>query len=64
LEQVANSYGVGGVTSSLQNDLTNHAVTLGLDGMFHYVAAEEKKIRENPVARTTDLLRRVFGSRG
>jgi hypothetical protein len=32
--------------------------------MFHYVAAEEKKIRENPVARTTDLLRRVFGSRG
>ena len=64
LEQVANSYGVGGVTSSLQNDLTNHAVTLGLDGMFHYVALEEKKIRENPVARTTDLLRRVFGSRG
>ena len=64
LEQVANSYGVGGVTSSLQNDLTNHAVTLGLDGMFHYVALEEKKIRENPVARTTELLRRVFGSRG
>ena len=64
LEQVANSYGVGGFTSSLQNDLTNHAVTLGLDGMFHYVALEEKKIRENPVARTTDLLRRVFGSRG
>lgn len=64
LEQVANSYGVGGVTSSLQNDLTNHAVTLGLDGMFHYVALEEKRIRENPVARTTDLLRRVFGSRG
>ena len=64
LEQVATNYGVGGVTSSLQNDLTNHAVTLGLDGMFHYVAAEEKKIRENPVARTTDLLRRVFGSRG
>ena len=64
LEQVANSYGVGGVTTSLQNDLTQHAVTLGLDGMFYYVAQEEKKIRENPVARTTELLRRVFGSRG
>ena len=64
LEQVATNYGVGGVTSSLQNDLTHHAVTLGLDGMFHYVALEEKKIRENPLARTTDLLRRVFGSRG
>ena len=64
LEQVATNYGVGGVTSSLQNDLTHHAVTLGLDGMFHYVALEEQKIRENPLARTTDLLRRVFGSRG
>jgi hypothetical protein len=64
LEQVANSYGVGGVTTTLQNDLTDHAVSLGLDGLFHYVALEEKKIRENPVARTTELLRRVFGSRG
>ena len=64
LEQVANSYGVGGVTTTLQNDLTDHAVSLGLDGLFHYVALEEKKIRENPVARTTKLLRRVFGSRG
>ena len=63
LEQVASSYGVGGVTSKLQADLTDHAVGLGLDGMFYYVAQEEKKIRENPLARTTDLLRRVFGNR-
>lgn len=62
LEQVASNYGVGGVTSSLQGELTDHAVTLGLDGMFYYVAQEEKKIRENPLARTTDLLRRVFGA--
>lgn len=64
LEQVAGSYGVGGVTSKLQADLTNHAVSLGLDGIFYYIAQEEKKIRENPVARTTELLRRVFGNRG
>lgn len=64
LEQVAGNYGVSGVTSSLQNDLTSHAVSLGLDGMFYYVAQEEKKIRENPLARTTELLRRVFGNRG
>jgi hypothetical protein len=37
-------------------------VRLGLDGVFLYVAEEEKKIRENPVARTTDLLRKVFGA--
>lgn len=62
LENVASQYGFGGVTSTLQDDLTDHAVTLGLDGMFHYIAVEEKKIRENPVARTTELLRRVFGA--
>lgn len=64
LESVASNYGFGGVTSNLQNDLTNHAVGLGLDGIFLYVAEEEKKIRTNPVARTTEILRRVFGSAG
>jgi len=63
MENVASQYGVGGITSSLQADLTTHAVDLGLDGIFLYVAEEEKKIRENPLARTTELLRRVFGNR-
>lgn len=62
LESYARSAGLGGATSSLQADLTSHAVRLGLDGIFFYVAQEEKKIRENPLARTTDLLRRVFGA--
>lgn len=54
--------GLGGISANLQSDLTTHAVKLGLDGIFLYVAEEEKKIRENPVARTTDLLRKVFGA--
>ena len=33
-----------------------------LDGLFKMVAAEEKRIRQNPVARTTDLLKSVFGT--
>jgi hypothetical protein len=33
----------------------------GLDGVFHYVAREEADIRANPGARTTELLRKVFG---
>ena len=64
MENVASQYGAGGITSSLQADLTAHAVDYGLDGIFLYVAQEEKKIRENPLARSTDLLRRVFGNRG
>ncbi len=32
-----------------------------LDGLFSVLADEEARIREDPVARTTELLRRVFG---
>lgn len=32
-----------------------------LDGLFKMLADEEKKIRENPAARTTELLKAVFG---
>lgn len=42
-------------------DLSGYVVDRGLDGIFHYVAKEEAAIRTNPAARTTDLLRRVFG---
>lgn len=42
-------------------DLTDHVVAGSLDGIFHYLAKEEAAIRNDPVARTTELLRRVFG---
>ncbi len=32
-----------------------------IDGIFHMIAVEEKQIRRSPVARTTSLLKRVFG---
>ncbi|GAA0792017.1 DUF4197 domain-containing protein [Marinobacterium sediminicola] len=43
-------------------NLGNHVTEAALDGLFLRLAQEEKKIRENPVARTTDLLKTVFGS--
>lgn len=43
-------------------DLDNYVTDQAMDGLFTMVALEEKKIRENPVARTTDLLKKVFGS--
>jgi hypothetical protein len=43
-------------------DLTNYVVEKGMDGIFHYVAKEEAAIRSNPAARTTDLLKKVFGN--
>ncbi|MEM0986895.1 MAG: DUF4197 domain-containing protein [Pseudomonadota bacterium] len=62
LETVANNNGLGAVATDLKTDLTETAVDRGLDGLFFYLSSEEKKIRENPVARTTDLLKKVFGS--
>lgn len=43
-------------------DLTGHVVEKGGDGIFYYLAEEEKAIRENPAKRTTEILQRVFGS--
>lgn len=43
-------------------NLTDHVVEGGLHGIFHYLAKEEAEIRKNPVKRTTELLKRVFGS--
>ena len=42
-------------------NLTEYATNRAVDGLFILIAQEEKKIRENPVARVTDLLKRVFG---
>jgi len=42
-------------------DLDDYVTNKSLDGLFHMVAEEEKKIRTNPAARTTDLLKTVFG---
>ena len=46
----------------VEADLTEHVLDAGVDGIFHYIAEEEKAIRDNPVKRTTELLRRVFGA--
>lgn len=45
-------------------DLDDYVTDKAMDGLFTMVAAEEKKIRENPIARTTDLLKKVFSSSG
>jgi hypothetical protein len=39
----------------------SYVTTKAMDALFKKIAEEEKRIRENPVARTTDLLKDVFG---
>ncbi|MDA8077721.1 MAG: DUF4197 domain-containing protein [Nitrospiraceae bacterium] len=42
-------------------DLDHYVTNKALDGLFHMVGREEKKIRTDPAARVTDLLKTVFG---
>jgi hypothetical protein len=43
-------------------DLVAYTTNKALKGLFILVAEEEGKIRKDPVARTTDILKKVFGS--
>ena len=43
-------------------NLTDYVTTKAMDGLFKLIADEELKIRKDPVAQVTDLLKRVFGS--
>ncbi len=41
-------------------DLDAHVTRAALDGLYLLMAEEERRIRRNPLARTTDLLKKVF----
>ncbi|MFA6653865.1 MAG: DUF4197 family protein, partial [Candidatus Delongbacteria bacterium] len=42
-------------------DLDKYITQKALDGMFLLIAKEELKIRKDPVARVTEILKKVFG---
>lgn len=43
-------------------DLSAYITDGALDGLFDTLAREEREIRRDPAARSTELLRQVFGS--
>jgi hypothetical protein len=43
-------------------DLDKYVTDRAITGLFYLVKQEEKKIRKDPVAQVTDLLKKVFGS--
>jgi hypothetical protein len=48
---------------SLNLDLDKYVTEGALNGLFQMLAEEEKKIRSDPAARVTDLLKKVFGNK-
>lgn len=59
---LVNRYNKIPLVQKVNPDLDDYATQRAIDGLFTLVAQEEAQIRENPVARTTELLRRVFGN--
>ncbi|PHR50349.1 DUF4197 domain-containing protein [Cycloclasticus sp.] len=57
---IANSGSIGQLVSSQTPDLDTFVAQKAVDAMFLRIAEQEKLIRENPAARTTDLLKKVF----
>jgi hypothetical protein len=43
-------------------DLAAYVTEKALSGIFYQLAIEEQKIRKDPAARTTDILKKVFGN--
>ena len=60
---VVNSYNNLPTTfNKINPDLPSYVVGKAVDALFDRVAKEEANIRQNPVARTTEILRKVFSS--
>jgi hypothetical protein len=53
----------GGNAIANEFDLDKYVVEKTLDGIFYMLSIEETKIRKDPAAQTTDLLKEVFGGR-
>jgi hypothetical protein len=47
--------------NKINPDLPSYVVGKAVDALFDQIAKEEANIRENPLARSTELLRKVFG---
>ncbi|MEL6673023.1 MAG: DUF4197 domain-containing protein [Bacteroidota bacterium] len=48
------------VRKKVETDIVKYATGKALDGLFLKLADEEQKIREQPLARTSELLKKVF----
>ena len=50
------------MVKKINPDLSSYVTEKALAGVFYQVGQEEKNIRQNPAARVTDILKKVFGS--
>ena len=51
------------MVSSVKTNMNDYVANKAMDGIFYYIAQEEAAIRQDPAARTTDLLKKVFSQK-
>jgi hypothetical protein len=59
---LVNSYNKIPLVQKVNPDLDEYATDRAIEGLFIMIAKEEKNIRANPMARTSELLKKVFGA--
>ncbi len=58
---IVNKYNQIPLVEKVNPNLDDYATDKAIEGLFLMIAKEEQNIRANPAARTTELLKRVFG---
>lgn len=58
---IVNTYNKIPLVQKVNPDLEAYATQKAIDGLFLKIAEEEQKIRQDPAARTSEILRKVFG---
>jgi hypothetical protein len=61
LRSALREVGLSSMAGDMRTEVINFSTEKALDGCFYFIAEEERAIRNDPVRRTTDILRRVFG---
>lgn len=51
-------------SNPVNTDLSDYVTQKTLDGLFYHIGLEEQKIRKDPAARITDILKKVFANQG
>jgi len=60
--QLVESYNRIPLVKKVNPDLGDYATNKAIDGLFKLIEKEEGRIREDPAARTTEILRKVFAA--
>jgi len=60
--EVVDTYNRIPLVNKVNPDLADYATSKAIEGLFMLVKQEEARIRQDPVARTSDLLQRVFAA--